>query len=152
MALVKVWNVLGELAKVSNAERKEIEKKISSLVSAESREMSKKIKDINDIFSEAGVSIKPDTSKDFASTLIKLYLSGQAINQNGKQLNYYSTGTNTVKYLELLLRAIDAISKAKMKEPIILLEYLFFILCNLENSKRMVLSIPRSIFDCCREF
>ena len=117
-----VWNVLGELAKVSNAERKEIEKKISSLVSAESREMSKKIKDINDIFSEAGVSIKPDTSKDFASTLIKLYLSGQAINQNGKQLNYYSTGTNTVKYLELLLRAIDAISKAKMKEPIILLD------------------------------
>lgn len=116
------WNVLGELGKVSNSERKEIERKISVLLSSESKEMSKKIKDINDILSEAGVSIKPDTSKEFASTLIKLYLSGQAINQNGKQLNYYSTGTNTVKYLELLLKAIDAISKAKMKEPIILLD------------------------------
>lgn len=117
-----VWNVLGELGKVSNAERKEIEKRISSLLSSDSKEMSKKIKGINDIFSEAGVSIKPDTAKEFARTLIKLYLSGQAINQNGNQLSYYSTGTNTVKYLEVLLRAIDTISKTKMKEPIILLD------------------------------
>ena len=84
--------------------------------------MPRKVKRINDIFFEAGVSIKPDTSKEFASTLIKLYLSGRAINQNGKKLDYYSTGTNTVKYLELLLRAIDAISKSKLKEPIILLD------------------------------
>lgn len=117
-----VWDVLGELCKVSYAERKEIERKIAVLLSSESKEMPRKVKRINDIFFEAGVSIKPDTSKEFASTLIKLYLSGRAINQNGKKLDYYSTGTNTVKYLELLLRAIDAISKSKLKEPIILLD------------------------------
>ena len=82
----------------------------------------KKLQDISSIFEAAGVSIKSATPKDFASTLAKVFFSGQIVQQGGKPLQYYSTGTNSVKYIELLLNAIDEISKSKLKEPIILLD------------------------------
>lgn len=117
-----VWDILGELSKVSNVERKEIEAKINGLLIKESKEISNKIKGVVDIFNAANVSVKPATSKEFAKNLSKVFFSGDAIQQGGKRLGYYSTGTNSVKYIELLIKAIDQISKTKMKEPIVLFD------------------------------
>lgn len=117
-----VWDVLGELAKVSNSERKIIEDNLSDILLDESKAVSRKLKVITEIFSAADVSVKPAISREFAKNLTKLYFSGDIIRQKGKQLGYYSTGTNSVKYIELLLKSIDAISKAKMKEPIVLFD------------------------------
>ena len=117
-----VWDILGELGKVSNDERKVIEAKISNILIDESKEISKKLKGISDIFSAADVSIEPAKSKDFAKILSKIYFSGATIHQKGKKLGYYSTGTNSVKYIELLLRAIYEIASAKLKEPIVLFD------------------------------
>ena len=117
-----VWDVLGELAKVSNSEKKIIEDNLSDILLDESKAVSRKLKVITEIFSAADVSVKPAISREFAKNLTKLYFSGDIIRQKGKQLGYYSTGTNSVKYIELLLKSIDAISKAKMKEPIVLFD------------------------------
>lgn len=117
-----IWDVLGELAKVSNAERKNIQDSLSGILLDETKEVSRKLKVITDIFTTADVSVKPAISREFAKNLTKLYFSGEIIRQNGKQLVYYSTGTNSVKYIELLLKSIDAISKTKMKEPIVLFD------------------------------
>ncbi len=117
-----VWDILGELSKVSNVERKEIEAKINGLLLKESKEISNKIKGVVDIFNAANVSVKPAASKEFAKNLSKVFFSGDAIQQGGKRLGYYSTGTNSVKYIELLLKAIDEISKTKLKEPIVLFD------------------------------
>lgn len=54
-----LWGVLGELGKVSNAERKTIETKINDILLDESQEISRKLKEITDIFSAADVSVKP---------------------------------------------------------------------------------------------
>ena len=117
-----LWGVLGELGKVSNAERKTIETKINDILLDESQEISRKLKEITDIFSAADVSVKPAMSREFAKNLTKVFFSGEIIRQRGKQLGYYSTGTNSVKYIELLLKSIDAISRTKMKEPIVLFD------------------------------
>lgn len=117
----QVWNVLGELGKVSNEQRNTIQENIRNLVDSDS-EISKKIKGIQGIFDSSEVSIRPATSKDFATTLSKLYFDGQTIYQKGRKLKYFSTGTNSVKYIELLLRAINEIAKNKLKEPIVMFD------------------------------
>lgn len=117
-----LWDVIGELGKVSNSERKLLENSIHTVLIDKKREISKKLQDISSIFEAANVSIKSATPKDFASTLAKVFFSGQIVQQGGKPLQYYSTGTNSVKYIELLLNAIDEISKSKLKEPIVLLD------------------------------
>lgn len=117
-----VWDVLGELAKVSNSERKTIENNLSNILLDESKAVSSKLKVITKIFSAADVSVKPALSREFAKNLTKLYFSGDIIRKKGKQLGFYSTGTNSVKYIELLLKSIDVISKTKMKEPIVLFD------------------------------
>lgn len=117
-----IWDVLGELGKVSNIERDNIREKISEILLDQSREISKKIKGIVEIFNSAEVSIKRATPKDYAKELTKVFFSGEIIQQGGKNLKYFSTGTNSVKYIELLIKSIEAISKAKLKEPIVLFD------------------------------
>ena len=117
-----LWEVIGELGKVANSERKSLESKINSILLDHDGEIAKKLYDISKIFEDANVNIKPATSKDFASTLTKIFFSGNTVQQSGKSLGYYSTGTNSAKYIELLLKAIDKISKSKLKEPLVLLD------------------------------
>ena len=95
-----LWDVLGELGKVSNAERKTIETKINDILLDDRQEISRKLKGITDIFSAADVSVKPAMSREFAKNLTKVFFSGEIIRQREKQLGYYSTGTNSVKYMD----------------------------------------------------
>ncbi len=117
-----IWDILGELSKVSHDERKSIEMRIHEILIDESKEISKKLKGITTVFDDANVSVKTAATKDFARSLAKVYFSGETIHQNGKQLGYYSAGTNSVKYIELMLKSIDEIAKTKLKEPIILID------------------------------
>lgn len=117
-----IWDILGELAKVSNMERKIISTEIRGILLDSTHETSQKLKMITDIFEMANVSVKPTMAKEFATNLTKIFFSGDNIRQSGKQLDYYSTGTNSVKYIELLLKSIDALSRIKMKEPIVLFD------------------------------
>ena len=117
----EVWNVLGELSKVSNAERKSLEKQVREIVENDV-ETANKIKAIREVFNTSDLSVVPDTSKEFASSLSKIYFAGEKIQQRGRRLQYFSTGTNSVKYIELLLRAINEIAKNKMKEPVVLID------------------------------
>ena len=117
-----IWETLGELGKVSNEEREQIHDNVSRILESESKEISGKIKSISGIFDRANVKITPAASKEFATALLKVYYSGESIQQGGRRPSYYSTGTSSVKYIELLLMAIDEMSKTKLKEPIILLD------------------------------
>jgi len=117
----EVWKILGELSKVSNAERKTLENQVRELVENDV-ETANKVKAIRKVFDLSEVSIVPKTSKDFATALSKLYFSGEQIQQKGRGLHYFSTGTNSVKYIELLLRAINEIARNKMKEPVVLVD------------------------------
>lgn len=118
----RVWDILGELVKVSNAERKNIKSKVSEILLNRQCETSKKLKAIEDIFELKNVSIKPASAKEFGTNISKIFFSGENIRQRGKNLHYYSDGTNSVKYIELLLECINRLSTVKMKEPIILFD------------------------------
>ena len=117
----KIWGILGELSKVSNAERKTLENQVRKLVENDV-ETANKVKAICKVFDSSEVSVVPKTSKEFAAALSKLYFSGEQIQQKGRGLQYFSTGTNSVKYIELLLRAINEIARNKMKEPVVLID------------------------------
>lgn len=78
-----LWGVLGELGKVSNAERKTIETKINDILLDESQEISRKLKEITDIFSAADVSVKPAMSREFAKNLTKVFFGQKELVLNG---------------------------------------------------------------------
>ena len=117
----QIWNVLGELGKISNTQRKTVQENIKTIIDNDS-EISKKIKGIQNIFDSSEVSVRKSTSKDFATTLSKIYFEGNTIYQKGRNLRYFSTGTNSVKYIELLLKAINEIAKNKLKEPVVIFD------------------------------
>ncbi|MDO4975440.1 MAG: retron Eco8 family effector endonuclease, partial [Alphaproteobacteria bacterium] len=117
-----IWDVLGDLGKVSNNERKNIEGKFREILLDNNKEISKKIKSIESIFTAADLSIKPATAKEFAINLSKITFSGNNLQKGEKDFAYYSSGTNSVKYIELLLRSIDEIAKTKLKEPVVLID------------------------------
>lgn len=117
-----IWDILGELAKVSNTERNIISAKINNVLLDSAHETSQKLKVITDIFEAADVTVKPAMAKEYATDLSKVFFSGNSIHQRGRHLDYFSTGTNSMKYIELLLKSIDALSRVKLKEPIILFD------------------------------
>lgn len=117
-----VWDILGELGKVSNNERKRIESEIHEILLDEDQEISHKLREIVSIFNASDISVKPAFSGEFAKNLTKVFFSGEMLQHKGKHLRYYSTGTNSVKYIEFLLKAIDLLSKTKLKEPIVLFD------------------------------
>lgn len=116
-----IWDIFSELAKISNFERNSIEYKICEIID-NNQEMAKKFEGIKSILESSNVEIKKSTSKSFAKILTQMYFSGNTIFQKGRELNYYSTGTNTVKYIELLLKSINELARTKLKEPIVLFD------------------------------
>ena len=62
-----IWDILGELAKVSNMERKIISTEIRDILLDSTHETSQKLKMITDIFEMANVSVKPAMAKEFAT-------------------------------------------------------------------------------------
>lgn len=116
-----IWDIFSELSKVSNFERNSIEYKICEIID-NNQEMAKKIEGIKTILESSNVDIKRTTAKSFAKILTQIYFSGNTIFQKGRKLNYYSTGTNTVKYIELLLKSINELARTKLKEPIVLFD------------------------------
>ncbi len=117
-----VWNILAEISKVSNDERKVLAQDIRNILLADKKEVTEKAKVIEALLEEADISIKKDGSQEFAKRFMQLYLTGSKIRQGGKQLSYYSTGTSSVKYIELLTKAVSMLSKAKLKEPVLVID------------------------------
>lgn len=117
-----IWSFLGELLKVSYDERKNISEDINKILLDSSREISEKLNEVIKIFNTSEISIKKQTGKDYASNLAKIFFSGDYIYQKERKLSYYSTGTNSVKYLEILLKTCSTLARVKMKEPLVLLD------------------------------
>lgn len=117
-----IWNVLAEISKVSNDERKVLHQEIRNILLADKKETAEKVKVIEALLEGADIGIRKDSSREFARQLMQLYLSGSKIQQGGKQLTYFSTGTNSVKYIELLIKAISDLSAAKLKEPVLVID------------------------------
>jgi len=154
-----IWEMFGEIAKIANEERKNIETDVKALLHDKQSNMSKKIYSIENILNNSNTNIMHADSKIFARNLLKLFFSGEQIQQKGKKLEYFSTGTNAVKYLQLFLISVDELSRIKLKEPIILLDepeislHHQFIdeltesICNLSSKPRMLIAThsPRLI-------
>lgn len=118
-----LWDIIGELCKTSNSVRNDFETTIiKMLTSEESVFFSNKYTRVIELFNLSNVSVKRVASKEYAKYQAKLLLSGEDIQLNDRNLKYYSTGTNSVKYIKLLLKSIRAIAETKLKEPIVLID------------------------------
>lgn len=116
-----IWNVLGAAANVSDSEKGRILQEIKKISIESSTEIGQRMSAIQNIFENAGITSK-GTSKDFIVSLMRILNQGNKFTKSGRELSYYSTGTNSLQYIQLYLRAIFYLSKSKIKEPFILLD------------------------------
>lgn len=117
-----IWEIIGELTKESNENRTNVSKHIKEILDDPNYKISNRISHIEKIFFESKCKIENSTSRNFAILLTKLYFDGDEIKYKERKANYFSTGTNAVHYLELLIRLIFQLSKDKLKSPIILFD------------------------------
>jgi predicted ATPase len=114
-----IWNSIGDLTKISDEERAGI---IDDYKALRSFKKNKTIHSVNDILKKSNVEILKVPHNEFAKLLSQLYYNGIEFESKGNSLKFYSTGTNSVKYLTLYLNTIKAISKIKLKSPIVIID------------------------------
>lgn len=116
-----LWETIGELSNVSNEKRNDFKLEYDNLFT-KNKAFNTQIQKIQELFNDAKINILPNTTKDFTISAVKLFFSGNSFSYNNKNLNYYSTGTASVKYLDLILQIINEFSLDKSRKPIILLD------------------------------
>lgn len=117
-----IWEIIGDLVKVSNDEREKIHYQIKAVLDNKGNKTSTKISHISEIFQDSKFGISPTTSKTFASFLVKIYFGGNEIQYKERRMSFFSTGTNAVHYLELLISLIHQLSKDKLKHPFFMID------------------------------
>lgn len=114
-----IWNSMGDLAKISNQERVNFAGKYKELIDDT---LHQKLESVEAIMSKSDVDIQKISQRDFAKLLLQLYQGGQTFISKGMELSYFSTGTNSVKYLITLLNTVYAVSRLKLKDPLLIID------------------------------
>lgn len=117
-----IWDIIGDLCKVSNAERRELESELKKLISLDTRKISKKFQKIESLLRDAKVNVAKATSQAFAKSLAQIYFDGSVFINEGKGLKFFSNGTNSVNYIKLLMKTIYQIAEMKLKQPILIID------------------------------
>ncbi len=117
-----IWSVISDLNKLSNHERSKIYNELNKVLSDEKKEISKKLKSSEKILQQCNINLGKFKTREFSKILTQLFYSGNIFKKGGKNLSYFSDGTNTINYIELFLDIVNEIAYRKIKDPIILLD------------------------------
>jgi len=77
---------------------------------------------IEDTFKEEGISLDPFSFRSRFKDVFKLRFGGEQFEFNERNLDYYSDGTNSYKYLKLLISLIPYVSELSCKHPLIMID------------------------------
>ncbi|QIL45843.1 AAA family ATPase [Vagococcus coleopterorum] len=117
----EIWNVVGDLINAKDA--REITREISDNIAISEFSKFKKYSNIvNSFMEENGLTIKSDNKKDSILKLLQQQLGGMEFIKQGKELEYYSDGTNSLNYILFLCYIGFEISNNRLKDVTILLD------------------------------
>jgi predicted ATPase len=116
-----LWNAIGDLIKPSSDDREELRTEIRSRLDVFGGGRMR-IKELVSDLGREGIDVDPYSHRDFASVLGKLYLNGERFRRSERKLGYYSIGTNSVNYLLTYANILSAMSRFKLKEPLLILD------------------------------
>ncbi|MCM3711686.1 retron Eco8 family effector endonuclease [Sporosarcina luteola] len=115
-----VWEIIGSLGNIFDYEESTSFDKVFSGRAAEN--FGENINYIEEVFERSGYSLQKESNRSQLSSLYKLALRGSKVNQHGFELKYFSSGTNSLNYLKLMITLVEKLEKEKLKSPIIIID------------------------------
>lgn len=119
-----IWNIIGELS-ISNIKKSdnEIEKKLDELLDdIYGNKYSKALTKIKNIFKSENITINKNNYNERFISALNTRLGGSEFLSNSKKVDYYSDGTNSLKYIKLIIQLISFLSETGWKNPLIIID------------------------------
>lgn len=118
-----LWEIIGDLSKFSNFNKREFESDLESLFTdIFGKNYSKIVKTINTTLRDSNLRVEPSSISGRFGTIYQLQTGGRKFNYRNENLDVFSDGINSFNYLKILIMLVNRISIAKLKEPTIIID------------------------------
>lgn len=120
-----IWLKIGDLVKVEDEIASEIRKSIFDIIDNDTKNKYKlysKFDLLRRELNNYNVGVRKYSPKEFGSSLAKTYLGGERFVFSEEELSYFSDGTNSYNYINILIEITNAIKIRKIKFPVIIID------------------------------
>lgn len=117
-----LWGLIGDLTKLENSNTDSVKSDLQVYLLTENDELGSKIKKLKRALEDKKIALKDMSAKEFARAITAIALDGTDFQYNQKSLEGYSNGTNAYNYTTVLIEILCLIHRAKLKEPVIILD------------------------------
>ncbi|MDF2586659.1 MAG: hypothetical protein K0S41_500 [Anaerocolumna sp.] len=119
-----IWSIIGELS-ISNIKRNDnkIDKKLDELLDeVYGKKYSKALAKIKNIFISENITINKNNYNERFISALNTRLGGSEFLSDSKKIDYYSDGTNSLKYIKLIVQLVSFLSETGWKNPMIIID------------------------------
>lgn len=118
-----IWNVIGDLGqKRSNEENNFLQEYDSLLKNIYGDRFIQSISGLKRELEKLGYGIEGFKNNEKFKQLNKIMFNGESFNFNNRNLDFYSTGSNSFNYLRIFYLVLSKLHKEKFKEPLVILD------------------------------
>ena len=120
-----LWLKIGDLVKVEDETANEIRKSIFDIIDNDTENKYKLYSKFNLLrraLDNSSVGVKKYSPKEFGASLAKTYFGGDRFVFSEEELSYFSDGTNSFNYINILIEITNAIKIRKIKFPLIIID------------------------------
>ncbi|MFC5602569.1 retron Eco8 family effector endonuclease [Sporosarcina koreensis] len=115
-----IWEIIGSLGNIFDYEESTSFNNVFTGKTAEN--FKENVKYIENVFESSGYNLQKESNQSQLAAIYQLALRGSKINRDGFELNYFSTETNSLSYLKLLVTLVQKLEQEKVKSPIIIID------------------------------
>lgn len=115
-----IWELISDIVKIPNSEENTIFENLSNSVG--SIKIDKNLSKIKSIFSGLSVDLQKWTPREFSFQLSQFLFRGNSFISDEKDMDYYSSGTRSLKYINLYFEMLSLLSSEKIKMPILIVD------------------------------
>jgi len=120
-----LWLKIGDLVKVEEETSENIRKNILNIIDNDyenTYKLHRKFDILTRALNNANIGINKYSPKQFGASLAKTYFEGERFIYSEEELSYFSSGTNSFNYINLLIEITNAIRIKKIKFPTIIID------------------------------
>lgn len=119
----KLWDIIGDLLmSVPQESEEHLEKLDEAFSKIYGERYSKSKQKIEETFKKENITLDQYNFSSRFKDVFKLRFGGEQFEFNERNLDYYSDGTNSFKYLKLLISLIPYVSELSCKFPLIMID------------------------------
>ncbi len=118
-----IWKQIGDLIKIENEVSKDFQNQITHIIKeGQDNKIAKGFVELEKVLKDSEIKIKKYTQREYATSIAKMYYSGENFEISEHSPSYFSEGTNSFNYINTFINIIYAIKNKKIKFPTIIID------------------------------